>query len=186
MTVSVHVPGSALIKTGTGSSAALESLGYTVDGVDIQEKEFVIDVKSDRYGGSQGPSIDVQLLGLGAELRMELVEIDLEVFVKLQSRLPTKSGGQTMGVVPTPGCLTFGDGGLFRTLILGTKDAEEIAANGSIDLDTLLTPRNYPFCRVVGAVGYNLGTRHAKASLTIEAYQGLVSTDVVVWNRISA
>lgn len=192
MANSVYVPGAALIRTGTGSSLALEDLGYTVDGVEITEKEFGIDVKSDRYGGSQGQNIDYQILGLGAEIKLELVEITLATFLKLQSRMPTNSTFTAApGKVPYPGTLTFGTadgenggGGLFRTLIIGAKDAILLAATPGSEA-TMLTPRNYPFCRVKDAIGYNLGTRHAKASVTIEAYMGVVSGNVVCWNRVS-
>lgn len=187
MGVQVNVPGSVLVKVGLGSANALVDLGYTVDGVEIEENEFVEDVKSDRYGGSGGPVIDVQFLGMGAIINLNLVEFDPEVFAKMQSRLATDSTiSANPGRVTTPGTLLFAGGGLFRTCLIGTKDAAAIVADGAIDLDKLLTPRNYPFSRVVQAIGYNVGTRHAKARVRIEAYQGLVSSNVVVWNRVTA
>lgn len=186
MGLQLNVPGAVDVKVGLGTASALVSLGYTVNGVDIQETEFVEDVKSDRYGGASGPSIDVQILGLGATIDMELVEFDPEIFAKLQSRLPLNTTiSAAPGKIPTPGTLMWSNGGLFRTMLRGVLDAAAITANPSVDLDTLLTPRNYPFCRVAQAIGYNLGTRHARARIKFEAYQGLVSSDVVLWNRIA-
>lgn len=184
MGVVVNVPGATLIRLGLGSSNALVDFGYSIDGVEIEDTEFVEEVKSDRYGGSRGASIDVQQLGLGAFINMTVVEFDPELFIKLQSRMATNATiSANPGRVPTPGTLLFANGGLFRTTLIGTLDAAAIAANGAIDLDTLLTPRNYPFTRVVQAIGYNLGSSHAKAKIRLEAYQGVVSSNVVVWNR---
>ena len=184
MGVQVNVPGSVQVKVGLGASNALVNLGYTTNGVDIQENEFVEDVKSDRYGGQGGPSIDVQIYGLGATIDMELVEFDPEYFYKLCSRLPTDSTiSANAGRSPTPGTLTFGGGGLFRVMLYGYKDNAIVTAAPATDLKTLLTPRNYPFCRVVQAIGFNLGSRHARARVKFEAYQGTVSGNVVLWNR---
>jgi hypothetical protein len=83
--------------------------------------------------------------------------------------------------IATPGTLKFAGGGLVRCLLKGALDTVAIAA--SVAVAELATPLNYPFCEVVDVVSFNLGTRHQKATFTLKARQGVVSSNVVLWNR---
>lgn len=182
--VKVNVPGAVSVQiSGIDGVAGLVPLGYTSDGVEITHREFAIEVKSDRYGGEQGPKIDKQYLGLEAEIRMTLTEFNAEYLNRLMSRLPGNAAVTTLpGVIVTPGTLAWSNGGLIRCLLYGVLDTAAVAA--LTPMVELLTPRNYPFCEVVDVVGFNLGTRHAKANLTLKANQGTVGSDVVLWNRV--
>lgn len=183
MAIKHQVPGAVLIKVGVGTAGALVDLGYSVNGVDIQEKEFIEPVKSDRYGGSGGADVDVQILGLGADISMELSDFDPEVMIRLQSRMPLNTDfNADQGKVPTPGTLMFQSGGIFRLLLQGVLDTAALAATPGIE-DTLMTPRNYPFCRVSNVIGYQVGSPYCRPTLRVEAYQGLKNSDVIVWDR---
>jgi hypothetical protein len=181
--VKVNVPGSVMVKiAGISGLSGLQDLGYTTDGVEVEEREFSMEVKSDRYGGEQGPAIDKQMFGREALIRLTLVEFNAEYFHWLESRMP---GNATIVAAPgqiiTPGTLGFAAGNLVRCLLYGVLDLA--AVTGGTPATELLTPRNYPFCSVVEASSRNLGSRHARANLTLKAYQGLVSGNVVLWNR---
>ncbi len=183
--VKTNVPGSVQVKiSGISGVSGLVDLGYTVDGVEVSFREFKIDVKSDRYGGESGPNIDKQILGMEADIRLTLVEFNAEYIHILQSRMP---GNATVvanpGRIITPGTLGFANGNLIRCLLYGILDQAAVAA--AVPAAELMTPMNFPFCSVEDVVSYNLGTRHARASLSLKAYQGLVSSNVVLYNRVS-
>ena len=183
--VKVNVPGAVPVKiSGISGVSGLQNLGYTSDGCEVTINEFMIEVKSDRYGGEQGPAIEKQILGLEAEIRLNLVEFNAEYMRHLESRMP---GNSTIVAAPgkiiTPGTLGFENGNLIRCLLQGVIDAAAIVA--SVPAIELMSPMNFPFCSVHSAVSYNLGTRYSRANLTLKAYQGLVSSDVVLYNRVT-
>lgn len=184
--VKFNVPGAIKVQVeGLSGVSGLADLGYTNDGVEIEEREFTIECKTDRYGGEQGPPADVQSLGREAIIRLNLTEFNAEYFHMLESRMPRNSlAASAPGQILTPGTLKFsntGGGGLIRCLLNGILDIAAVAA--SVATVELLTPRNYPFCEVVDASSRNLGSRHARAMLTLKARQGVVSSNVVLWNR---
>ena len=53
----------AMAAFGKHISHALETLGYTQNGVQIEEELYTGDVKGDENGGEEGPPIDVQYFG---------------------------------------------------------------------------------------------------------------------------
>ena len=184
--VKVNVPGAINVKiSGISGVSGLQSLGYTVDGAEITFREFAIEVKSDRYGGEQGPSIEKQYLGMEADIRLVMTEFNAEYLHHLQSRMPGVAAiVAAPGKIATPGTLAFAGGGLIRCLLQGIMDQAAIA--GSTAAIELMTPLNFPFCAVSDVVSYNIGTRHARANLTLKAYQGLVSSDTVLYNRATS
>jgi len=178
-----NVPGAVNVRlSGFTGLSGLQDLGWTEDGVEVTEREFAIECKTDRYGGAQGPAADSQFLGMEADLRFTLTEFNTELLMKLRSRLPGDSViGVNAGRIATPGTLKFAGGGLVRCLLKGALDTVAIVA--SVAVAELATPLNYPFCEVVDVVSFNLGTRHQKATFTLKARQGVVSSNVVLWNR---
>jgi hypothetical protein len=183
--VKFNVPGAVNLKVSCLSGlSCLKSLGFTNDGVEVEEREFVIECKTDRYGGEQGPAADVQTLGREAIIRLNLTEFNAEYFHMLEMRMPGHAlAASAPGQIIPPGTLKFGAGGLVRCMLYGALDLAAVTAGTAAA--ELLTPRNYPFCEVVDASSRNLGTRYARASLTLKARQGLVSSEVVLWNRTS-
>ena len=181
--VKVNVPGAINVRiSGLSGISGLVSLGYTNDGARISHREFAIEVKSDRYGGESGPKINKQVLGQEAEIRLTLNEYNAEYLNLLMARLPGNSAVAALpGVIVTPGTLGFENGGLIRVLLYGVLDLA--AVTGGTAIAELLTPRNYPFCEIADVVEFNAGTRFAQASLVLKANQGVVGSDVVLWNR---
>lgn len=78
-------------------------LGRTRNYVEITKEAFFLDVPGDRFGGDDGPPIEVQYLGEIARVRMELTEYDDTVADKIRARL--RAG--TAGVPGTPGGFMF-------------------------------------------------------------------------------
>src|SRR5690554_6659069 len=113
----VVVDGPALIRVNTGSEGALETLGYTRDGVQISEQVYTEDVPGDQNGGTSGPPIDIQYFGEFHIVRLELTKWDPTVDAKVASR---RLGG-TLGTTGTAGSLYSGDSLFFRLLIQPTN-----------------------------------------------------------------
>lgn len=184
--VKFNVPGSVDVKiAGLSGVSGLVSLGYSEDGIEVTERAFTIECKSDRYGGTQGPQANAQILGREADIRITLTEFNIEYLRMLETRMPGNTlAASAPGQIVTPGTLTYDNGGLVRCLLYGLLDIAAVAA--SVAVTELITPLNFPFCEVVDVTSKNIGTRHARASINLKARQGVVSSQVVLWNRTSS
>lgn len=137
----VVVDGPAVIKVGTGTASALETLGYTEDGAQIQENIFSIDVPGDQNGGPEGPPIDIQYLGEFHIVRLNLTKWDVAIEAKCSPRLL----GGTAGAVGTPGTLWHAESKFYRLLIHTTS-----------------RPRNYLAAIPRGVFELNKGTKFSR------------------------
>lgn len=117
MAVQVNVAGACLIRSGTGSASALEDVGYSINGVEIQEDVFTGDVPGDQNGGDQGPPIDIQYFGEVHRLSIDLSKYDPAVVAKIQA----KYKGGTAGAIGTPGSLIIGATTYYRILLTATN-----------------------------------------------------------------
>lgn len=184
--VKFNVPGAVEVKIeGLNGQTGLKSLGWCVDGIEITERAYESECKTDRYGGEQGATADVQILGREAMIRMVLSEFNIEWLTMLETRMPGNAlATSNPGEIHVPGTLMFGNGGLVRCLLFGILDQAAVAA--SVAVSELLTPRNYPFCRVVDVSSRNVGTRAARATVTLKAEMGNVANKVIFWNRVTS
>ncbi len=108
------VAGPVEIWVGTGTSEALEFLGWTVNGVSIQERPFVTPIVSDEYGGSGGPPADYQLMGMQHRISLELSKYQSAVLAKLDRFYNSIAlGAGAAGVGMLLGC-----GGLATRLLM--------------------------------------------------------------------
>jgi hypothetical protein len=142
--------GPAKISTGTGTSQALEELGYTRQGADIRDQAFFLDVPGDENGGDQGPPIDIQYLGEIAIIRLELTKWDETVAAKVRSRLASGTEGQP----GTAGTFMFQDSKTIRVLVEPTTG-----------------PMNFPRAFLRREWEINKGTRYSTLVLEFEAHK---------------
>ena len=150
MTIAIQVSGPCLIKLDSGNANALEDLGYSENGVRIEEEQFHSDVPGDQNGGDEGPPIDVQYFGEIHRLRMELSSWDAAVAAKILAKLK----GGTAGVLGSAGSL-MGAGGFYWRLILLTANL----------------PRNYLRAFPRGQpVELNKGTKYSRLVLNVECH----------------
>lgn len=157
MAEQVNVAGAVLVKVGTGSASALESLGYSINGVDIQEDVYTGDVPGDQNGGDSGPPIEIQYFGEVHRISLDLSKYDPAIAAKIQ---PKYKGG-TAGVVGTPGSLFFAAGTYFRLLLLGTNFT-----------------RNYLGAIPRQPMGINVGTKFSVQRFIFECH----AVSGTVWN----
>jgi hypothetical protein len=99
-----HINGPALVYVGTGSSGALELLGFTKDGVDVRVTEHSKTIQTDLFGGDEGPPQDMQIFGQSAVLNIPLIASDRTVLTKVESRGDRTAAGQ----ISTPGTVAGG------------------------------------------------------------------------------
>jgi len=98
-------------------------LGYSEDRIQIDETPFFHEVKSDGFGGSEGPPCDVQYLGSLVYVRCALNRFN-EVRIRTIAPLD-RYGGPTgylaPGTMPPPGWYMRQDGGM-EELVLSSKE----------------------------------------------------------------
>lgn len=152
MTATVHNHGKATIKVDTGSSNALEILGYTRNGVDVYDEGFWIDVPGDENGGDQGDPIDIQYLGEMARVRIELTKIDTAVLAKVMKR--RNAAAKTAGTVDTPGRFVFLNSEFFRLVI-----------------DSPTDPRNFLRAIPRAPTQKNMGVRFTMKTIEFDCYK---------------
>ena len=150
MAAAVQVAGATTVKVDVGEGAGIESLGFSVNGVDVVEEAFWNDVPGDENGGEQGPPIEIQYLGEIVRIRVEMSKWDSSVANKLRTRIP----GGTLGTPGTPGSLMFA----------GTNTTRLLLDNTNLDI-------NFPRTIVRGAIELNRGTRWARLVIEFEAHK---------------
>ncbi|MBC7076737.1 MAG: hypothetical protein H5T92_00260 [Synergistales bacterium] len=153
MPISVQVSGAVLVKVGPQECAdtALEVLGYTANGVRIQEEDFYEEIHSDERGGDSGPPIDLVYHGKRVRVTMELVKWDAVVADKLAARISVTTPNP--GYAYDPGIVMIGGQKAFRLVLKCNV--------GSWDL---------PVAVLRGQLEINKGSRHSRLMLTFECY----------------
>lgn len=150
MSLAVQVAGAALIQVDTGAAYALEDLGYTANGVDIEQQARWLDVPGDEFGGEAGVPLDAQYMGEMHIIRIDLTKYDPGVVEKLAPRLY----GGTAGSIGVVGTLALAGSKTFRVLI---KSAN--------------APRNYLRCIPREPIALNKGSRFSRLQMTFEAHR---------------
>ena len=157
MAISVQFDGPCKISVGTGDDNALEVLGYSIDGVQIQEVSRTADVPGDQNGGTEGPPIDVQFFGQIHEVSFDLSKFDLAILNKLR---PVVKGG-TAGTVSQPGTLLSGNS--FRLLLA----PDNVDANGDAVINN---PRNYLIAIPREPITINKGTKFTRVRMSFQCH----------------
>lgn len=104
----------------TGTSRALESLGWTANGVSVQRRRLTTNIPGDQNGGDDGVPIEIQDFGGTVSVRLELTKWDSLVAAKVR-RLGNPNGtgfsGVSLGGIVTPGTFIVANGGYYRLLL---------------------------------------------------------------------
>lgn len=164
----IHVSGEAAIKTGTGSSSALEDLGVSVDGVEIAVRDHTEPIFTDTFG-PQVPFDEQQFLET-ALIRATLVFYDEAVMAKIRTKTGSAEG--TMGAA---GALWGAGSFYYRLLVLSP---------------TASRPYNFPKARLLDAFPAKVGTRKTTIDCTWFAvpYTGTAgaTTSAVLYNSTTS
>lgn len=115
------VNGTSFVYVGTGSAGALELLGYTVEGADMNVEEHKGEIFTDLFG-PRTPQ-DFQDFGMTARIIAPFIAVDRTVLAKIMSRGDHTGAPANQGTLNTPG-LVLGVGGYgFRVGIASTFDS---------------------------------------------------------------
>lgn len=153
------------VKIATNANSSLRTLGYTQEQSDTSEQVYRKSVPGDAYGGSDGPPIDTQFMGLHIDIRLQLSKYDAAVAAELEAALPTATPGSY--ALSDVGMLTLQDNQWFRVALACTG-----------------MPRNFPRCEVVDAIQVNRGTKFASFQVALRAYRN-PDTNVIYDANIS-
>ena len=165
MAVVPHVAGSCLVKIDANQGPGLESLGYTVNGAEIEVRQFKSPVHGDQNGGEEGPPIDVQHFGAIHIVRLEFSTWDTATMNKV---LAAVANG-TAGVMPTPGSLMAGGSLYYRLLLLTANE-----------------PINYLRAFPVDEIGINKGSKYSKQRVTFECHANAAGGGGVIYNSTTS
>ena len=163
MTLQINVSGPVKVRVGTGTADALETLGYSVDGVEVSEQAYWHDVHGDEHGGTAGPPIDTQYLGRTVRIRMELSKFDRDVARKIQGRVKSARANYSKVESAHIGLLAFQDDEATRVL-----------------LESSSNPLNFPVCIPRRAIETGEGTKYSTLLVEFEAHRR--SSDDVLWD----
>ena len=135
------VAGPAQIWGSTGAAGAMEFLGWTRGGLEIQEQPFMAELKSDYSGAEQGPFADMQYLGEIHQITAELGQYNPAILAKYARRVNASVTTRTKGMLI--GC----SGGSFRVLFLAANFARNytrVFINDPISYAPIGTPATFP------------------------------------------
>ncbi len=158
MALAVHIAGPAKIEIDDGTGPGLQVLGYTINGADISEEPFHVDVPGDQNGGDRGPPIEVQIVGEVDHVRIEMTNYDEAVLNLLRANLPSAVAGQF--TTANTGMPLFANSKTFRLHINCSA-----VGNGAAE------PRLYNRCIPRGAREINKGTIYSRAVVEFECHK---------------
>lgn len=142
-----NVAGPVAVWVDSGVANAVEFLGYTTNGLSIEEQQFQAPVHSDSAGGEQGPPIDYQQFGLQHRIQMEFTQYAETILSKLSLRYNPNIDNANIGV----GMLLVCGSGTWRFIFKGPNFI-----------------RNYPICVLEGPIERSpIGSQHTRARISI-------------------
>lgn len=163
-----YVTGPVLVKVNLRDGAGFVNLGYTAEGVQVEEQFFTNPIHSDQYGGTAGPEVDRQFMGKSAKINLSLVEYSLAVVKKMREGQASTnwSTGNPGTIVNVGGLVTCGNTA-FQLLLIGALDTAAIAANAGATV--LADYLNFPNCWYDGPVRYPIGSKNTVFDFDVKA-----------------
>ncbi len=135
----------------TNTAGNLKKLGECLDMADVEDRAYWNPVPGDRYGGPQGPPIDIQYLGSICVVRMELSRWDTAVWDLLKKRQ----------VVTTAGTIALTDVGKVMLANYGFR----------LLLSTTTRPLNFPAVILRDSAQFAMGTKFTSLALSFECHR---------------
>jgi hypothetical protein len=163
-----YVSGPVLVKINLRDSNGFVNLGYTTEGVQMEETFFTNPIHSDQYGGTAGPPVDKQFMGKTARISLSLAEYSMAVVKRMregQSSVNWTTGAA--GTLQNIGGLLSCGKRAFQILLIGAADTAATAADAGAS--TIATNLNYPNCWYSGPVRFPVGSKNTVWDFDIEA-----------------
>lgn len=152
--VCAQYAGPLQVWTDVGSSNALQFVGWTVNGAEIEEIAYMAPIHSDENGGEAGPPIDYQYFGAQHRITLEFQKYQPAVLASWEARYNPNASSANVGV----GMLLACSNAMFRCLLF--------AAVGGVANYI----RNYIGCVIPEPIGFSpVGTQASRARVTLLA-----------------
>lgn len=155
-----QVAGPVGVWVDTDAGHALQHLGWSVDGVQIQEIPYITGIPSDLNGGTDGPPVDFQVYPSQHRIILDLNIFDPLVEAKVALRV-----NPAASVSPTVGMLIGCSGQYYRVLLYGANFV-----------------RNYPYCVPMEPIDFNIGSKFTRKQITFMAN----TIGGLLWNTTAA
>lgn len=149
----------------SGASGAMELLGWTRNGLSIQEQAVMADLKSDYDGGEQGIAGDFQFLGYSHTIDCELSRFDPLVLGKLERRFNVSITNVQVG------SLMRCSGANWKVLFIGVGFARlytNVFINEPITVAPIGSPASFP--RIVFTGLQDLSTNSSGSQNTADGF----------------
>lgn len=163
-----YVSGPVLVKVNLRDGSGFVNLGYTTEGVQLEETFYTNPIHSDQYGGTAGPEVDRQFMGKSAKISLSLVEYSLATVKKLrEGQASTNWSTGNPGTLVNLGKLVTCGNTAFQILLVGSLDTAAVAASpGAV---TLADNLNFPNCWYDGPVRMPIGSKNTVFDFDIKA-----------------
>ena len=135
------VAGPLQIWGNTGSASAVEFLGWTRGGIEIQEQTMMTELKSDLSGGEQGIPQDYEWLGDVHTITAELAQFNPAILAKYERRMKAAVTNRV------PGTLVGCAGGMFKVIFLSLNFSRmytKVVINEPISYAPIGTAASFP------------------------------------------
>lgn len=200
MGIKVHAMGPTSIFINTESATdntKFEMLGYSRDGIQVQEISKMLDVPGDQHGGQEGIPIDFQFMAEEHQLRGELTRYDMLVLDKLRARVRTAdtfAEGSAGHKMVLPGTLLLGTDSqaqasakIWQVVLLSDDDIASIIGGVVTPNAPALKSRRYYVSVPSEPIVSNHGTKYQMAQvgfrcIPIETTHATMAR--VLWNRV--
>lgn len=172
MAIAFHIPGPCLIKVDTGSSNALETLGYTADGARGETQFLRHETPVDALGGQGGIPGEIQYLGFIDTVTLDLTKFDSAVFEKLLSGLYGATVGAQTTAISSVEQSNVGvplSSNSFRLLLLPSVQGSTVTNH----------VRNYKIA-IMQSAGCVTGTKAKRQNIVFRCYP---NSSGVTWDR---
>jgi hypothetical protein len=165
-TLVYRVFGPALVQVGTGANNALETLGYTENGVTMSETYHLEPIMTD----AMGPKMPAEYQKFGVEYRLSkpLIVWNPTIWDKVQKRMGNTN---TAGALTAAGALVYTNSLTFRVAVTSA--------------DTLEDPFYFPFAILRGDANRKLASKHGPLTVSILAHAMHLATETSVAGKVS-
>ena len=147
----INVTGLVTVQCEWAANQGIQTLGESMDMVQIDHQAFSHNVPGDRHGGPQGPPIEKQYLGEIVRIQLELSRWDPAVWDILRKRQANATLGKV--ALTEVGKLML-ESNRFRLILNSTT-----------------RPLNFPCCVVLDTFQYAMGSKFTAVSALIEAHR---------------
>lgn len=163
-----YVTGPVLVQVNFRDGDGFVNLGYTTDGVQPELIHYTNPIHSDQYGGTSGPEVERQFMGMSARISLSLPVFNatLVKYLRNAQRSENWSANANGQLVDIGGLLTCANRSL-QILLVG--QADKAATDADAGAVTLATALNFPNCWFDGPVRLNYGSKNTIVDLDLKA-----------------